>query len=300
MKILIAGATGLIGRELVSLCLENQWQINYLTTSREKLNAIPNAAGYFWNPVANEMDPAALQNVDAIVNLAGASVSKPWTAKYKEIILQSRIQTATTLFNALEDHQHQVKQYVSASGISVYPSSMDQMYFETDSAIGDSFLAKVVVSWEAAADQFDKLGIAVAKVRTGLVLAKEDGAFPQILKPIKFGLGAPLGTGLQWQSWIHVADIANVYAHLLKTKAKGVYNGVSPSPVTNSKLTKTIAHQLGRSLWLPKVPSFILKTALGECSDLVLESQLVSSQKLEESGFRFRFVNIEQAIEDLI
>ena len=133
-----------------------------------------------------------------------------------------------------------------------------------------------------------------------MVLAKEDGALPKLVKPIKLGVGSPLGSGNQWQSWIHLQDIAGIYLFLLQNKLEGTYNAVAPNPVQNKKMTKLIASQLDSPLWLPNVPSFVLKLVLGEMAVLVLEGQLVSSEKIEKLGYPFKFYNIESALQDLL
>ncbi|MBX2827992.1 MAG: TIGR01777 family oxidoreductase [Flavobacteriaceae bacterium] len=300
MKILIAGATGLIGKELVKHCQEEGIQVHYLTTNKAKLNSLPYGTGFYWNPNEGTIDSAAFQDVCAIINLAGASVSKKWTQSYKERIMESRLATTRLLHNTLATISHQVTHYLSASGISVYPSSWDKLYSEDEPAISSSFLGKVVEAWEKEANTLQNLGIIVTKVRTGIVLDAKDGALPKLVKPIKMGFGAALGSGKQWQSWIHIADMAAIYLFLIKKGLSGVYNGVSPSPNTQLKMTQLIASQLGKSLWLPKVPPFVLKLMLGEMSDLVLESQLVSAEKLENAGYSFQFVNLENALNDLL
>lgn len=300
MKVLIAGATGLIGKELVKQCLEKGMEINYLTTRESKLEQRENYRGFYWDPSSNIIDPEAFDRVSTIINLAGAPVSKRWTSSYKKTILDSRIKSTNLLYSSLKGIDHMVEQYISASGISIYPSSTDHLYSEEHSKASDSFLGKVTEAWEQAAEKFSFLGIQVAKVRTGIVLASNEGALPQIVKPVKNNLGAPLGSGDQWQSWIHLEDMANIYVWLLQHRKSGIYNAVAPGPVTNKKLTRVIAEELDRSLWLPNVPKFMLRLLLGEMADLVLESQLVSAQKLEAENFRFHYVNLEKAIEDLL
>ena len=166
--------------------------------------------------------------------------------------------------------------------------------------MSDSFLSKVVVEWERGADQFSALGIKVSKVRTGIVLDGEGGALVKMVQPIKMGVGSPLGSGKQWQSWIHIQDIAGIFLHLIHQELEGVYNGVASSPVTNKKMTQVIAKYLGKPLWLPAVPAFALRLLLGEMGSLALESQLVSAKKVEESGYRYHYVNLEQAISNLL
>jgi uncharacterized protein (TIGR01777 family) len=300
MKILIAGATGLIGKELVRQCNDSGIKVHYLTTRKEKIKRDGNVQGFYWDPSNGEIDAKAFEGVTAIVNLAGASVSKRWTSAYKKQILESRILTAQVLRNSLQDRSHQVSQYISSSGISVYPSSKHKLYSEDDTEVSDSFLGKVVTQWEAAADEFTKLGIKVAKVRTGIVLDSDEGALPKLVSPIKKGVGAPLGSGEQWQSWIHIEDIGSIYLFLLMHGLEGVFNGVAPSPVTNKKMTHIIASHLNKPLWVPKVPAWAMKLLLGEMSEIVLESQLVCAKKLETAGFDFHYVNLEKAIEDLL
>jgi uncharacterized protein (TIGR01777 family) len=300
MKILIAGATGFVGKELVRQCHEAKISVHYLTTGKPKILQQEHYRGFYWNPKKNEIDSAAFDGVTAIVNLAGATVAKRWTPTYKKIILESRIKGTQILFDTLQKIEHEVTQYISASGISIYPTSTHQLYTEEDLQVSDSFLGKVTAEWEAEANQFQTLNIKVAKLRTGIVLGNEEGALPKIAKPIKMGVGALLGRGDQWQSWIHIKDIAGIYLLLLTNQCSGVFNGVGPSPVTHKKMIQIIADYLHKRLWLPKIPGFMIKLLLGEMGTLVLESQLVSAQKIIEAGYHFHYVNLEKAIEDLL
>ncbi len=300
MKILIAGATGLIGKELVKECLDQGIKIHYLTTRKNKIENKDDFQGFYWNPSKGIIDQAAFKDVITIINLAGAPVSKRWTSSYKQEILDSRTQTAKLIYESLKKIEHTVAHYISASGISIYPSSFTNLYHENSSEEASTFLGKVVRSWETAADQFSELNIKVTKVRTGIVLSEHGGALPQMVKPIKLGVGASLGSGEQWQSWIHLNDMARIYVFLLKNQCKGVFNAVSPNPVSNKKMTQIIAKHYNKSLWLPNIPKFILKLVLGKMGSIALESQLVSSEKIVNEGFQFHFVNVENALEDLL
>ncbi|MAZ71994.1 MAG: TIGR01777 family protein [Flavobacteriaceae bacterium] len=299
MKILITGATGLIGTQLTKYCLEGGIHVNYLTTSKNKIEDLPNYKGFYWNPETGEIDVNAFTNVIAIVNLVGATISKKWTKNYKKTILESRTQTANLLFNTLKDIDHTILHFISASGVSIYPSDTSKLYTEENTEVSRSFLGEVVLAWEAAADQFETLGMRVAKIRTGVVFAKEEGAFQKIKDPIEKGMGAPLASGDQWISWIHLQDIAGIYIHVLKNGLEGVYNAVAPNPVTNKNLTFKIASALGKNIWLPNVPAWVLKLVLGERASLVLESQMVSCKKIETTGYKFMFVNVNYAIKKL-
>lgn len=300
MIILITGATGLIGSSLVAACLENGHIVHYLTTSRNKIETKENYKGFYWNPSKGDIDTLAFEGVSCIVHLAGASISRRWTKKNKKLILHSRITSANLLYTSLQKQEHNVMHFISASGIGIYPHSLTKLYSEEDMEVDDTFLGQVVVAWEEAADRFLKLGIDVAKVRTGLVLSAEGGALPAIMKPVKLGLGAPLGSGKQWQSWIHIDDLSSIYLSIIENEWEGIYNAVAPNPVTNKKLTQLIALYLQVPLWLPNVPGIFLKLILGEMAVLVLKGQLVTSKKIEALGFNFKYFNLESALDDLL
>lgn len=298
--VLITGATGLIGQEIVKLCHEKGYKVHYLTTSKSKLENEVNYKGFYWNPDANEIDEDCFKGVDCIINLVGASISKRWTPSYKKIILESRTKTAALLYHTLNGLDHSVKQVISASAIGVYPSSMTNYYEEDFLQHSSTFLGEVVEQWEAAVDAFSALGIGVSKVRIGLVMAKDGGALPEIVKPVRFGLGASFGSGEQWQSWIHVQDLAGVFMHIMEEELYGVFNGVAPNPVTNNELTKTVAKILKRPLILPNIPKFAMQLVLGEMHILLFESQRVSSSKIEGEGYPFKFHHLEPALEDIL
>lgn len=300
MRVLITGATGLIGQEIVKHCHEQNIAVNYLTTSKSKIENTENYQGFFWNPSTKDIDKNCFNGVDAIINLAGASISKRWTADYKKVILSSRIEGTQLLIDSLKGETHSINQVVSASAIGVYPDSLIHYYDETFNDFDDSFLAEVVKAWELSVDGFSQLGITVSKVRIGLVLSNKGGALQEMVKPIKLGLGAPFGSGKQWQSWIHLNDLARVFLYVLKHKLPGVYNGVAPNPVTNTELTKTIAKVLDKPLLLPNIPRFAMKLVLGEMHTLLFDSQRVSSKKIEDKGFEFIDYHLQSALQDLL
>lgn len=300
MKVLITGATGLVGTEITKLCHEKNITVNYLTTSREKIKNDSNYQGFFWDPNEGKIDEQCIAGVDKVINLVGASVSKRWTARQKKVILNSRVKTADLLHQLLSQKEHQITQFISASAIGVYPSSLVKLYQETSTEVADTFLGDVVVKWERAADRFADLGIEVAKLRIGLVLANGGGALPRLKQPIENYVGAPLGSGKQWQSWIHLEDLARLFLFAAENNLDGVYNAVAPNPLTNKNLTKAVADQLNKRLVLPNIPPFVLKMILGEMATVVLSSQLVSNEKIEAQGFQFHYHHVTHALEDLI
>lgn len=299
MRVLITGATGLIGSKLSSLCREEGIKVNYLTTSKSKIENKKDYQGYFWDPKNGVIEEACLKDVHTIVHLAGASIAEPWSDSYKRTIIKSRTRTAALLHKTLKENSNQVENFISASAIGVYPSSLEKLYFEDDKEVADNFVGEVVRKWEAAADEFENLGLDVAKIRVGLVFAEDGGMLEKIKKPISLNMGAALGSGKQWQSWIHIEDLAGIFLFAIQNHLTGVYNAVAPNPVTNKELTKVLAKEMGKSVWLPNVPSFALKALLGEMSEIVLSSQLVSNKKIESAGYNFKYTNLSRALGDL-
>ncbi len=300
MTVLITGATGLIGQEIVKQCHKEGIDVHYLTTSKNKLTKEKNYKGFYWNPNTNEIDKNCFEGVSGIINMVGASISKRWTEDYKKIILESRTKTAQLLQDTIRAFNYKIDYVVSASAVGVYPTSLTNYYEEDNTQISPTFLGDVVQAWEAVVDGFEEVGARVAKIRIGLVLAEDGGALPQIVKPIKYGVGAAFGSGKQWQSWIHIQDLAKIFVFAFQNKSEGVFNGVAPNPVSNEELTKTAAKILKRPLILPNIPKFIMKLVLGEMHILLFESQRVSSQKIEDKGFDFTYPNLKPALENLL
>jgi hypothetical protein len=300
MTVLITGATGLVGQELVNLLLQNGYKVHYLSTSKSKLVSQNNYKGFYWNPKTAEIDINALTDVEVIVHLAGASVAKKWTAAYKEEIIESRVLSTRLLYQTLQKNSHQVKQIISASAIGIYPNDLEYIYHESDTKIDDSFLGNVVKQWEEEVNQFEKLNITVSKIRIGIVLAKEGGALQEMAKPIKMGVGAAFGSGEQYQSWIHIQDLVAIFQFVIENKLPGIYNGVAPYPVTNSELTKAIAKTLEKPLFLPNIPKFVMKLILGEMHQILFSSQHVSCRKLLDLNFQFKYASLDKALNDLL
>jgi len=300
MKILITGATGLIGTELVSLLLQNGIAVHYLTTSKKKISNEPNFKGFIWNPGQGQIDENCLMGVDAIIHLAGASIAKRWTRNYKQEIIESRILSSNLLFKAIKNNPNQVTQIISASAIGIYPDSLKNTYTEDNTNVDDGFLGNVIAKWEASIDKFKLLNIKVCKLRTGIVLSDKGGVLMEISKPIKLGLGSPFGTGRQVQSWIHLHDLVEMYLYAFKNQWQGVFNAVAPNPVTNKELTEVIANTLKKPLFMPNMPEFLMQLLLGEMHEVLFSSQNVSSRKATEKGFTFKYPGLKKAINNLL
>ncbi|MCF8320613.1 MAG: TIGR01777 family oxidoreductase [Flavobacterium sp.] len=300
MKVLITGATGLIGTELVSLLLQNGISVNYLTTSKNKIVNELNYNGFYWSPEQGIIDENCLMGVDSIINLAGANISKRWTNSYKQEIIESRLLSSALLFKAIKNNPNQVKQIVSASGTSIYPNSDTIIFDENSTQVNSSFLGNVVIKWEESTDKFTTLGIKVCKLRTGIVLSAKGGALVEMLKTIKLGLGSCFGSGKQIQSWIHIHDIASLYYFAINNDLEGVYNAVSPNPVTNEELTFSIAKALKKPLFMPNIPKFMMHLILGEMHELLFENRNLSAKKIIDKGFVFKYKTIEQAMKNIL
>ncbi|GAB1858477.1 TIGR01777 family oxidoreductase [Flavobacteriaceae bacterium MHTCC 0001] len=300
MRVLITGATGLIGREIVKHCHLNDIDVNYLTTNTSKISKADNYKGFYWNISTKDIDIECFDNVDAIIHLAGASISKRWTKGYKKEVVHSRVESTQLLINSLKAKSHKIQHIISASAIGIYPDSLTNYYEEDNTQVSHSFLGKVVEAWEYAVDGFKALNITVSKVRIGLVLSEKGGALKEIVKPIRYGVGAAFGSGEQWQSWVHIEDLARVFLYVLEHHLEGIYNAVAPNAVTNNDLTKTVAKVLHKPLFLPNIPKFVMKLVLGEMHTILFESQRVSSKRIENNGFEFKFHHLEPALEDLM
>ncbi len=300
MTYLITGATGLVGTAIVKLCKSHGIKVHFLTTNKAKLKNSEFCKGFYWNPNLGEIDEAAFKNVSTIIHLAGATVAKRWTATYKNEITDSRVITAKLLHDTLSRIEHEVTHFISASAIGIYPNSFTELYSEESPKIAKGFLGDVVKVWEQSADYFETLGIDVAKLRIGLVLSDKGGALPQMIMPIKKYAGAAFGSGEQWQSWIHLNDLAELFLFLAQNKLVGTYNGVAPNPVTQNKLIKTSAELLRKPLLLPNIPKVVARLLLGEMHVLLLSSQRVSAEKVLQQGFFYQYDSIEKALKELL
>jgi len=299
MRVLITGATGLVGSALSELLLQHGISIHYLSTSKDKLEDKPNYTGYYWNPEKGYIDESALIGVDVIVHLAGASISKRWTDSYKQEIIESRILSANLLFNLLKKNPHDVKQIISASAIGIYKDSLTTVYREDATQKDEGFLGHVVQKWEESVDKFKLVGLKVCKIRTGIVLSDKGGALPQMAKPINMYIGSPFGSGKQFMSWIHVDDLVRVYLFALENQLEGVYNATAPNPVTNKDFTKMLAKRLHKPVFMPNVPKFAMNMLLGEMHELLFSSQNVNSEKLRNAGFDFKYNPLSEALDEI-
>ena len=296
--VLITGATGMIGGQLLPLLIEKGYKVRVLT--RNKTDMV-NSAIYVWDISKNYIDPAALEGVDHIIHLSGSTVSERWTNSKKQDIIASRIKAANLIF---ENLKHPIKTFISASGISYYGTkTTGKIFMETDviKFKENDFLAGVTHNWEKAALQFSSKANRVVIVRTPVVLSRSRGALETMLKPIKMGLGAPLGSGKQWMPWVHITDLCNFYSIALSnTEISGPYNVAAPHHVSNKIFMRTLAKVVGKKLWFINVPAFMLKIVFGKMSSIILKGSRVDGTKATESGFKYQHPQLKEALQDLL
>jgi uncharacterized protein (TIGR01777 family) len=296
-KILITGASGLIGTRLTELLQQNNYEVAHISRGKKK-GSVP---AFTWDVDKNFLEPGAFNGVDAIVHLAGAGVAdKRWNERRKEEILSSRTKSTRLLYDELKKGHHKVKTFVSASGIGFYGvEDSGRQMTEVDKP-GKDFIAEVSRQWEAEADRVSEL-MRVCKLRTGFVLSDQGGALPQLATPIKLFVGSPLGTGNQFINWIHIDDLCGIYIRMIEDESlSGAYNGVAPSPVTNREFTREVAKVLHRPVIFPAVPAFVLNIVIGEMAYLILKSPAVSGEKIRHAGYNFKFTDLHSTLTDLL
>jgi uncharacterized protein len=297
MKILVAGASGLVGTALGRALSRAGHTVCRLVRPESAAGEGANEGfAVAWNPATGELGGAGV-GADAVVNLAGASIADGrWTTQRKELLRASRIDATRALVNALARMNARPSVLVSASAIGVYGDRGDETLTE-ESKPGTGFLAELTQEWEAEARKAEALGIRVVLARFGIILAREGGALPKMLRPFKLGAGGRLGSGRQWMSWVTLEDVVGgLKATIENSSARGAINFVAPQPVQNTEFTRVLAKALHRPALFP-APAFALRLALGEMADaLLLSSQRVAPQALEKLGYRFLHSDLTSAL----
>lgn len=300
-KIVITGASGLIGTKLTKTLINRGDHVYILTRDKNKTkNIIPGATEYIkWDYVKPDAWAGHMNNKDAVIHLAGANISgKRWTAHYKEIILKSRELSTKNLVNVISLIPNKPKSFICASGVNYYGDSGDQLLTEEEGP-GNDFLANVCKIWETEAEKVEKAGIRRISIRTGVVLTPEEGALKKMLLPFKLFVGGPLGSGSQWFPWIHIDDIVNIYIYLLDNENLiGAFNACSPNMITMNEFAKNLGKVLHKPSFF-KVPEFVLNLTAGEVAEIITASLKVIPKKLLEHGYKFKFVNLKDALTDL-
>lgn len=312
--VLITGGTGLVGKALTRFLQKKGYKVIVLSRSHSTSGSqsaysttIENNIEYaLWNPEKTQIDLTALQKADYIIHLAGAGVvDKKWTEKYKKTIRSSRTESSKILIDSLKKHLNKVKAIISASAIGWYGDEShipypENSFTETDKP-DKGFLGETCRLWEESIQPATSLSIRLVKLRTGIVLSTDGGALPEFAKSLKFGIASILGTGKQMISWIHIDDLCRIFIAAIENENyTGVYNAVSPQPVSNRYLILQLAKKIRGRFFIPvHIPAFFIKLLLGERSIEVLKSTPVSSEKIQKTGFTFLYPSVESAFNEL-
>ena len=297
MNIAIAGGTGFIGQALVRKWLNAGHQVTVISRSSTRTEQHLQARQFSWEQVLAE--PEELGKLDVLVNLAGATLNQRWTEEAKKEIIQSRLHTVQLLARLLDSLPQKPGVVIQGSAIGIYGTSLDQTFDESSATTSRDFLARVTTGWEQAAEMLHKDGVRLVKLRTGVVLGNEGGAFPLMRLPYMLGAGGRIGSGEQWLSWIHIEDMVGLLDFIIhQPELYGPVNAVGPNPTTNNSFGKTLATVYHKPYLLP-VPSLVLKTILGERATLVLDGQRVLPTKAIQAGFTFKYPDLEAAFQAL-
>ena len=302
MRILITGATGFIGSQLTRFLADQGHEVWALsrnaTSAQQRVPAL--ARAFNWDLMSEPAPAEAFEGVDAIVHLAGETVAGRWGAAHRKAIEESRVVGTRHLVAGMAAVEPRPRVLVSSSAIGFYGDRGDEELTE-DSSPGDSsdFLARVGIGWEEEARKAEQIGVTVVRLRTGIVLGHGGGALEEMLLPAKLGAGGPLGSGKQWWSWIHIADVIGIIHHAIGLEASTVLNNTAPNPVRQKEFAKGLGRVLRRPAFAP-APAFALKLVLGGFANELLSSKRVLPAATQASGYEYRFPTLDGALADLL
>lgn len=295
-NVLLTGGSGFIGKYLTEVLIANGFSVSILTRTDRKNT--PLITYYRWDLKNYFIEEEAVLKADCIIHLAGEGiVEKRWAEKRKKDILESRTKPVELIYNVLKNNNKSLDAFVSASAIGIYGAYTTKEICNEDKPPANDFLGTTCEKWENSVDTINSLGIRTVKIRTGIVLGKNEGFLKKVAPSFKAGFGTILGSGKQYLPWIHIEDLCHIYLKsLTDIEMHGAYNAAVTDNTTNGSFSKILANLYGYKIWLPKVPEFLLQFVLGEMSVAVLEGQRVSSEKIQKSGFEFQFNDIETAL----
>ncbi|MCB9189200.1 MAG: TIGR01777 family protein [Flavobacteriales bacterium] len=297
MKVLITGGSGLVGMSLTRSLLSKDIEVVHLTRHK---NSKAGVKTFEWDYKRKYLEQGALNGITHIVHLAGAGIAdKPWTMKRKREIVKSRVQTARLLLEKASEQNILLQKFISASGIGFYGAITSEKVFNESDQRGSDFVAECCVQWENQAKKFEDI-CDVAIIRTGLVLAKNEGALGKLESSVKRGLGSPIGSGNQYMPWIHIDDLTGIYEKaLIESPFKGIFNAVASQHVQNKDFMVSLATALNKKIILPKIPAFMMKFIFGEMSEILLEGSRIDNKKLIDSGYQFKYNYLETTLKEL-
>lgn len=294
--ILIAGGTGLIGTMLCKKLAIEGYIVHLLSRKPGKIYPFT-----LWDPEKDYYDETTIPEADIIINLAGAGIAdKRWTADRKKEIVESRVSSNRVLQQILTNQKNKVSLFLSASAIGIYGDRENELLYETSQPGENGFLVDTVKSWEAAVNSISSVNLRKVIFRIGVVLSMKGGALPQMVNPMKFLIAPYFGSGKQIYSWVHIEDLCNMFLFAIHNEEmNGVYNAVSPGPVSNKLMIETIQEAKHSKGLIISVPVFVMRTLLGEMADVVLHSSNVSPDKLINTGFKYKYPDLLLALKDI-
>ncbi len=297
--VLITGGSGLLGKYLCKRLIEKGYKPAILTRRPDPDSKI---AAFRWDPDKKEIDNEAIMSADYIINLSGVNIGeKRWTKRRKRLIMDSRTLSAELLFDKIKESAHRPKAFVSISAAGYYGSvTSDRIFTEADGHAGD-FLGKVCQKWEESVNRFESIGIRTVRIRSAAVLTEKGGILDSMVTPVKLGVGSAIGSGSQYFPWIHIDDLCNIFIKAIEVPGMtGAYNAVAPDQITNKEFVRTLAHVLKKPFWFPGIPAIMMKILFGELSLMLLTGSRISSEKIKNAGYAFKFPELEGALRDLL
>ncbi len=295
--VLLTGGTGLIGTYLSDHLANLGFEVRILTRNVDQASRY---TLFHWDIEKNQMDSRALENLDVIIALAGASIaSKAWTEERREVLYKSRVYGNQLLLDTINKTGSKPSLFIGTSAVGIYGDRGDEILNEESKPGKDSFMVNLCLAWEDSVFAFKELDIRVGAVRVGLVLSDQGGVLPTLKNTTFFGIGSYLGSGAQYMPWIHIEDLAQIFSSFIEHPTlSGIVNGVGPDPATNKEFMQTLVNcQGGLKIVLP-APAFAIKLVMGSRAALVLNSNRVISSRLEELGYQYHFQTLESAILD--
>jgi uncharacterized protein (TIGR01777 family) len=300
MKILITGGTGFVGTQLTSRLIQDGHEVTILSRSAKRPGEVPRGISYLLgDPTQKGPWQEAIKNHDAVINLAGASIFAKWTEQHKKAIRESRVSTTRNIVEGIPEHPKKQFTLLSTSAVGYYGFCGDEELTE-ESPPGDDFLARIASEWEGEALKAKERGARVVITRFGIVMGEKGGALSQMIPLFKKYIGGPIGSGKQWFSWVHIKDLSEAFAFLMKhPEISGPVNVCAPNPVRNKDLAKALGKVLHRPSFIP-APGFMVKLVLGEFGSVILKGQRVIPRRLLDSGFAFQYPDIDRALQGIV
>lgn len=298
-KVLLVGGSGMVGIQLQKKLLDRGYSVSILGRSKSKFE---NIDSYIWNIETGEINEAAISAADYIINLAGAGIAdSKWSEARKKVIISSRVDSTKLLVETIKKTNSNPKAYISASAVGYYGAKTSDKIFKEEDLPADDFLSNCCQAWEDSSKELKDLNIRRTIIRIGIVLSNNGGALTKMIPPFKLGLGSAIASGKQHMPWIHIDDLCEIFIKAIEdSKMEGVYNAVSPNPVTNEEFSAELAKTLKKPYWLPNIPTTIMKLILGEMSILVTEGSRISCNKTLSKGFTFKHPKLKEALNDLV